>query len=102
MSTVERQCFRQAAFFALELRSSIQYVRPDSTALSHVWRDLHGGSLLSSQAEAYESPQQLHRDGLHWELCAIWPKNLSRRPVTRLRLESGGHHDTAFTSAFVI
>ena len=47
MSTIERQCSRQAAFFHTQEGPMFSGLRSDSMALSHVWVGLSGGRLQS-------------------------------------------------------
>ena len=73
--------------------------RSDSMALSHVWLG-HPGGRFQSDGGLRIAAATARRWSSSGALRAMWPKNLKRRCGTVV--ESGGHRDTALTSAFVI
>ena len=47
VSTIERQCSREAAFFHVQKGPMFSGLRSDSMALSHLWFGLPGGRFQS-------------------------------------------------------
>ena len=77
MSTIKRQCCREAAFFHAQEGPMFSGLRSDAMAVSHVWLGLPGRCFQCGGA------LQTAVGTLH----AMWPKNLKRCSVTML--ESG-------------
>ena len=81
MSTIDRQCSREAAFFHAQEGPMFSGLRSNSMAMSYIWLGLPGGCFQSDGGLRITAATASFA-AASGALCAIWPKNLNCLSVT--------------------